>query len=67
MDHALVAEFQALASTSLSARSRDRDALPLGAPSGHRSQPSSDVRWVARSEMLAEESWIAAPVHWVKT
>jgi hypothetical protein len=55
-----------MASTSLSGRPRDRDALPLGAPGGHGGQPSSDVSRVARGEMLAEKGWIAAPVHWVK-
>jgi hypothetical protein len=67
MDRAPIAELQAVAATSLSARLGDRDALPLGAPGRHRSEPSSDVRGIAGSEMLAEESWIAAPVHWLKT
>jgi hypothetical protein len=59
MDRALVAEFQAVASTSLSGRSRDRDTLPLGAPGGRGFQPPSDVRGIARGEMLAKEGWIA--------
>jgi hypothetical protein len=64
MDHAPVAEFQTVASTPLSCRPGDRDALSLGAPSGHRSEPSSDVRRIAGSEMLAEKGRIAAPIHW---
>jgi hypothetical protein len=67
MDHALVAEFQAVSAAPLPRRPRDRDASPLGAPGGHRCEPSSDMRRIAGSEMLAEEGWIAAPIHWVKT
>jgi hypothetical protein len=67
MDHAAVAELQAVASTLLPCRSRDRDASPPGSSGGHCFQPSSDVGGIAGSEMRAEERWITAPIHWVKT
>jgi hypothetical protein len=60
MDRAFVGELQAVAATPLPGRPRQRDALPLGASGGHRREPSSDVRRVARREMFAEVNGVAA-------